>query len=80
MDTNAYLLSLIETGKPLEIKRALAVRLSLLGESRSTIAEMLDVSVQFVDKWKPIYFEEGIDGLKLKYKGSDDYLSKQEKQ
>lgn len=56
------------------------MRLSLLGESRSKIAEMLDVSVQFVDKWKPIYFEEGIDGLKLKYKGSEGYLSKQEKQ
>ena len=74
------LLSLIETGKPLEIKRAIAVRMSILGHSRAEIAEILDISVQFIDKWKPIYFEQGIDGLKLKYKGSEGYLSKQEKQ
>jgi len=50
------------------------------GKTHEEIAEILNVSVQFIDKWKPIYFEQGTDGLKLKYKGSEGYLSKQEKQ
>jgi len=79
MTTQEALLSLIETGKPLEIKRAIAVRMSILGHSRAEIAEILDVSVQFIDKWKPIYFEQGVDGLRLKYKGSQGYLSKEER-
>ncbi len=74
------LLSLINSGKPLEIKRAMAVRMSIRGYSRANIAEELGVSVQFIDKWKPIYFEQGAEGLKLKYKGSEGYLSKQERQ
>ncbi len=80
MDTQDHLLSLIETGKPLEIKRALAVRMSIKGYSRAEIAQLLDVSLQFIDKWKPIYFEKGAEGLKLNYKGSEGYLSKQERE
>ncbi len=80
MKTKDDLLLLINTGKPLEIKRAMAVRMSMRGYARAEIAEELDVSVQFIDKWKPIYFEKGIEGLKLQYKGSTGYLSKQEHQ
>jgi len=80
MDTQNTLSTLIETGKPLEIKRAMAVRMSIKGYSRSDIADILNVSVQFIDKWKPIYFEKGADGLKLNYRGSEGYLSAQERQ
>ncbi len=80
MTTQDNLLFLIETGKPLEIKRAMAVRMSIQGYRRAEIAETLGVSIPFIDKWKPVYFEKGIDGLKLHYKGSQGYLSKQERQ
>ena len=80
MDKQEELLLLIETGKPLEIKRAIAIHMSIQGFTRAEIANALDVSIQFVDKWKPIYYEQGVKGLKLKYKGSEGYLSKEERQ
>ncbi len=39
------LLFLINTGKPLEMKRAMAVRMSICGHSRVEMAEDLGVSV-----------------------------------
>jgi len=77
MTTQDSLSLLIETGKPLEIKRAIAVRMSIQGYRRAEIAETLGVSIPFIDKWKPIYFEKGASGLKLNYKDSEGYLSKQ---
>jgi putative transposase len=80
MTTQSAILALLDTGKPLEIKRAMAVRMSVCGYSRAEIAEVLNVSVQFVDKWKAIYFQQGVDGLKLGYRGSQGYLSPEERQ
>ncbi len=80
MTTQVAILALLDTGKPLEIKRAMAVRMSVCGYSRAEIAEVLNVSVQFVDKWKSIYFRQGVDGLKLGYRGSQGYLSPEERQ
>jgi len=80
MNTQAAILTLLDTGKPLEIKRAMAVRMSVQGYSRAEIAELLNVSVQFVDKWKAIYFKLGVDGLKLGYHGSQGYLNPEERQ
>lgn len=74
------LLELIETGKPLEIKRAIAVLMSIKGYSRSEISELLDVSIQFIDKWKSVYFKKGVEGLKLGYRGSQGYLSLEQRQ
>ncbi len=64
------------SGKLLEIKRAMAVRMSIRRYSRAEITEEMDISIHFIDKWKPIYFEQSAEGLKLKYKGSGGYLSK----
>ena len=50
MTTQDNLLFLIETGKPLEIKRAMAVRMSIQGYGRAEIAETLGVSIPFIDK------------------------------
>ena len=74
------LADLLTTGDPREIKRAFAVRMSLLGFSRADVAKACCVSIQFVDKWKANYLTLGVEGLKLAYKGSRGYLSEQEQQ
>jgi putative transposase len=74
------LMKLMSTGDPREIKRAVAVRMSLIGFSRADVALACNVSVQFVDKWKAIYLESGVEGLKLGYKGSQSYLKSSERE
>ena len=46
----------------------------------STIGNILGVSVGFVNKWKYIFVEQGVRGLRLKYKGSKSYLDSEQKQ
>lgn len=60
---------------PRELKRALAVQMVMKNCSISTVANILGVSLGFISKWKYIYVEQGIEGLKLKYKGSKSYLN-----
>ena len=55
MTTQDNLLFLIETGKPLEIKQAIAVRMSIQGYRRAEIAETLGVSISFIDKLKHVW-------------------------
>lgn len=38
------------------------------------------MSVGFVNKWKYIFAEQGISGLRLRYKGSKSYLNLVQKQ
>jgi putative transposase len=63
-----------------ELKRALAVKLALQNWSYRGISEALNVSKSFISKWKRRFFEDGIEGLKLSYKGGKSYLDPQEKQ
>lgn len=79
MEKEISLIEIMNKGKPLEIKRATSVKMSLRGDLEKEIASFLEVSVQFVRKWKGIYFAEGASGLLLKYKGSEGYLSEKEK-
>ncbi len=79
MEKKMSLKQVMDTGKPLEIKRATSVKMSLRGDLEKEIASLLEVSVQFVRKWKGIYLAEGASGLLLKYKGSEGYLSVEEK-
>lgn len=58
-----------------ECKRAEAVKLRLLGISYQEIANNLEVSISFIAKVQRQYTERGIDGIKLKYKGSKGYLT-----
>lgn len=74
------LIEVMNTGKPLETKRAIAVRMVMTGWMRHDVAEALDVSIAFVDKWKREYFEKGAGALRLRYKGSKGYLSKEKHQ
>lgn len=57
-----------------ELKRALAVQMVMQNYKYSTIAQILGVSVSFISKWKYIFVEQGIAGLRLRYKGSKSYL------
>jgi len=60
---------------PRELKRALAVQMVMQEYSYFEIRDVLQVSVGFISKWKQMYEEQGIAGLRLKYQGSNAYLS-----
>lgn len=56
------------------LKRALAVKLTKEGYRPAEICRLLQVSRSFVSKWKGIYADQGVTGLRLGYKGSRGYL------
>jgi len=60
-----------------ELKRALVVHNTLIGRSRSEVAAEVGYSVAFVDKWRGIYKRQGVEGLRVGYKGSTGYLTPQ---
>ncbi len=63
----------------LEITRATAVKMLLLGYRHQDIMPVLGVSSGFISKWKKAFFQDGIEGLKVKYKGSTGLLTKQQR-
>lgn len=63
-----------------ELKRALAVKLSLQGWTYQAVGSILKVSISFVGKWKNQFKYRGLAGLKLTYKGAKSYLTKEQKQ
>lgn len=65
---------------PRELKRAIAVQMVMQNYTHSEIGKILRVSIGFVNKWKYIFGESGITGLKLKHKGSKGYLNCVQKQ
>lgn len=64
---------------PREQKRALAVMMWIEGLPCAKIQKILNVSQAFVSRYKIRFIEDGIEGLKLKYKGSKGYLSPEER-
>ena len=60
---------------PRETKRALTVKMLQTGLSPQTIADLLNVSEQYVSKWKIKYENNGAQGLRLAYRGKASYLS-----
>jgi transposase len=58
-----------------ELKRAIAVQMVMQNYTHSQIGKILRVSVGFVNKWKYIFSEQGIAGLRLKHQGSRGYLN-----
>lgn len=76
-----WLIQLIQSNPdPRELKRALAVQMVMQNYNHSTIGNILGVSVGFVNKWKYIFVEQGVAGLRLKYKGSKSYLDSIQRQ
>jgi putative transposase len=63
-----------------EYRRALAVKLALQGYLYETISDMLDVTHGFVSQSKKAYETQGTASLTLKHKGSQPYLSAEERQ
>jgi len=62
-----------------ECKRALAVKLVLMGAEYAFIEELLQVSASFIRKWRARYEHGGVDSLYEQYKGSEGYLSPAER-
>ena len=60
---------------PRELKRALAVRMTIEGMKGTEIQKILGVSAGFVSKWKIEFALKGVEGLRLRYKGYEGHLS-----
>jgi putative transposase len=77
----ADLTSLINSNPdPRELKRALAVKMSIDGHPDRTIAQLLGVSNNFIRDWKKAFKVEGIDGIKLGYKGAKGKLTTEQRE
>lgn len=63
-----------------ELKRALAVKMTLQGILQREIMALLQVTSGFISKWKGIYERQGAEALKLGYQGGASYLSEEEQQ
>ena len=61
-----------------EYQRAIAVKMKIEGKSYQEIQKILSCSQSFISKWKQEYIEKGVDGLKVRYKGSKSYLSSEQ--
>jgi len=71
--------AIIDAPEGREIKRAIAVKMVMLGFKTKDICDVLDVSDSFVSKWKTIYENDGADGLRLHYKGSAGFLTESQR-
>jgi putative transposase len=63
----------------LEFKRALAVKMDLKGYSHHLIEDLLQVSAPFIRKWRVQYRNNGVESLSLQYKGSQGFLSPEQR-
>jgi putative transposase len=63
-----------------EVKRAVSVKMSAQGFSPVQISQVLNVSLQYVSKWKGLYEAEGSAALRLGYRGSESYLEDEHRQ
>ena len=63
-----------------EFKRALAVKMALLGYDYTFIAGILCIDLSFISKWKRIFQEQGIDALLLQYTGYQGRLTTEQRQ
>lgn len=62
-----------------EVKRAIAVKMTVQGKSYQEIKSLLNVSQSFISKWKNQAIFAGVEQLKVQYKGSKSYLSLSQK-
>lgn len=57
-----------------EVKRAVSVKMVHQGVAPAVISTILNISPQYISKWKGIYETEGADALAVAYRGSESYL------
>ncbi|MBD0300070.1 MAG: helix-turn-helix domain-containing protein, partial [Nitrososphaera sp.] len=60
-----------------ELKRALAVKMALQGQSYSQIKELLGIHPSCITNWKKRFLRQGLEGIKLGYQGSKGYLTQE---
>jgi transposase len=63
-----------------EVKRAVSVKMGVQGFSPAQICQLLNVSLQYVSKWKGLYEAGGGAVLRLGQRGSESYLGEEERQ
>jgi len=64
-----------ESKDPREVKRALSVKMALSGMPSAQISAILNLSPQYLSKWRIRFEAQGAASLLLAYKGSESYLS-----
>ena len=78
MDSLAQMLE--ETTDVRELKRALSVKLGEGGMATEAVGEVLQVTPRAVRKWRKRYEREGVEALRVRYRGSEGYLSVEQRQ
>jgi putative transposase len=63
-----------------ELKRALAVKMTLGQYTHAQIEGLLGVTSGFISKWKHRYLADGVDALQLAHRGSVPFLSTDQRQ
>ena len=63
-----------------EVKRAVSVKMSAQRFSPAQICQVLNVSLQYVSKWKGLYETGGGAALRLGYRSSESYLQEEQRQ
>jgi transposase len=63
-----------------ELKRALSVKLGLAGMATGVIGELLHVTPRYVRKWRGRYEREGVEALRMRYRGSESSLCVEQRQ
>ena len=63
-----------------EVKRAMSVKMERSGITPAQICQLLNVSPQYVSKWKGQYETEGAAALRLGHRGSESYLSGEQRE
>ncbi|MGL5082836.1 MAG: helix-turn-helix domain-containing protein [Microcoleaceae cyanobacterium] len=71
---------IVSNPDPRELKRALAVSMTLQGYTHEEIMAILQVCSGFISKWKQAFMLRGVEGLKLAYQGTKGYLTAEQKQ
>ncbi len=64
---------------PRELKRALVVKMRIEGMKHREIQAILGVSSSYISHWEKSYREQGVEGIRLKHKGSTGYLNESER-
>jgi putative transposase len=76
----ADLVNLIKSNPdPRELKRALAIKMSIEKQPDKIITQILGVSKSFIRDWKKAFKAEGIAGIKLGYQGAKGKLTIEQK-
>jgi putative transposase len=78
MDELAQLIE--KTSDVRELKRAVCVKLRKGGMPTEAVGEVLHLPPRTVRAWCQRYEQEGVEGLRLQYRGSESYLSVEQRQ